>query len=372
MLISVFLMTIFGLLLFLGLIAVVALFNPGFVWRDFWDNTPGIGSLIEQGVMFMVGGAANLSQWLSRMPLVAQNAAVVAFGCFTLLSGLTAFGMLLLAAWNVRRCWREEPPSARMKEFEKAFLKPVVWVGFFKRWMQRKLDKNPIGWLEQRRWTGRMVSLAWFTVVVVVYSMVLGDRNFMRNSGDMQSLLAWLLVATIAATSAASFRRERENGVLELLLVSPLKAREIVQGRLRGLWGQFLPACATMLVIWVYMIGLFGRSYGMGGGSLTKVWFFAVTFATIPVVGLYFSLLCRHFISAYLLTLAVAVVVPVLLVGIACKWVATPESIYNEYGEMWRGIYVGTQFVQGGIVLLLLPRLTRKLNERSFPMERTI
>lgn len=202
--------------------------------------------------------------------------------------------------------------------------------------------------------------------------MVLGDRNFMRNSGDMQSLLAWLLVATIAATSAASFRRERENGVLELLLVSPLKASEIVQGRLRGLWGQFLPSCATMLGIWVYMISIFGRSYGMGGGSLLKVWFFAVTFMAIPVVGLYFSLLCRHFISAFLLTLSVAAIVPVLLVGIACKWVVTPESIYNEYGEMWRGIYAGAQFVQVAIVLFLLPRLIRKLSDRSFPLERTI
>lgn len=81
-LMAVLLVTIFGVLLFLGLFVAIAFFNPAFVWREFWDNTPGIGSMIVEGVMFTVGGAANLSQWLSRMPLVAQNAAVVAFWLF--------------------------------------------------------------------------------------------------------------------------------------------------------------------------------------------------------------------------------------------------------------------------------------------------
>ena len=44
---------------------------------------------------------------------------------------------------------------------------------------------------------------------------------------------------------SGSFRRERETGVLELLLVAPLSTHQIVWGRLRAIWGQFAPAAVT-------------------------------------------------------------------------------------------------------------------------------
>ena len=159
---------------------------------------------------------------------------------------LLSLGLLWLAARNVRRRWREEPPSARVQQMEKVFCEPVIGVVFLRGWMRRKLARNPLGWLEQRRWSGRLVTWSWFAIIISVQSAVLTDSNFFRSYGGAQAVMAWLLAGSMAASAAGSFRRERETGVLELLLVSPLTTGQIIGGRLRGLWGQFLPS----IVMW--------------------------------------------------------------------------------------------------------------------------
>ena len=60
-----------------------------------------------------------------------------------------------LAAWRLRRVWQEEPPSAGRLWLEQKLVTPIVGVAFLHRWMRRKLERNPIGWLEQRTWSGR-------------------------------------------------------------------------------------------------------------------------------------------------------------------------------------------------------------------------
>ena len=46
----------------------------------------------------------------------------------------------------------------------------MLWLTFFRRWMRRKLERNPIGWLEQRTWSGRLVTWGWFAVLISIYS----------------------------------------------------------------------------------------------------------------------------------------------------------------------------------------------------------
>src|SRR5205823_7508846 len=107
------------------------------------------------------------------------------------------------------------------------------------------------------------------------------------------------------ALPISSFRRERETGLLELLLVSPLGERAIIFGRLGGLWSQFLPSFCLLMGIGIY----FSRIFPSPGGE--GFLFFASTFVTLPMIGLYFSLRCRNFISGFLCTIALGVVIPV-------------------------------------------------------------
>jgi ABC-type transport system involved in multi-copper enzyme maturation permease subunit len=291
---------------------------------------------------------------------------------------LVLFASIVFAGIRIRHSWKEAPPSARMKEFEKTFLKPVVWVGFFKRWMQRKLDKNPIGWLEQRRWSGRMTSWVWFAIIVTFYSVFLGERNFMRDYGEIEDLMAWLLCVTMSAVSAASFRRERENGVLELLLVSPLKAREIVHGRLRGLWGQFLPACLGMILLWLFTVSIFSATNHAQHVYVdyARIWFFTFSFVTIPAVGLYFSLRCRHFIAAFLLTLVINPLLPTILVSVlSYGWEAFfgyEDYSRSSYWSIRGRIYSMTFLVQVMFAAILTTSLVWRLDRRKFQLERTI
>ena len=81
------------------------------------------------------------------------------------------------------------------------------------------------------------------------------------GADSIQSFMGWLLAISMAASAAGSFRRERETGVLELLLVSPLTTRQIISGRLFGLWGQFLPSIVTLLGIWAYFARIAPQGY---------------------------------------------------------------------------------------------------------------
>ena len=275
-----------------------------------------------------------------------------------------SLGMLWLAARSIRRRWREEPPSARAQQIEKVFCQPVIGVSFLRGWMRRKLARNPMGWLEQRRWSGRLVIWAWFAIIISVQSAVLTDRNFQANYVGAQTVMALLLAGSMAASAAGSFRRERETGVLELLLVSPLTTGQIIGGRLRGLWGQFLPSIVTLLGIWIYFASIFHHD-----GDLPGVWFFLVSFAVVPVIGLYFSVRCKGFISACLFTLVFVFVMP-LGCALLMQFVAWLASDTNAYSNAWNDLASQAWFVQLGLAGFFLWRLHYKLATRSFPLDR--
>jgi ABC-type transport system involved in multi-copper enzyme maturation permease subunit len=298
-----------------------------------------------------------------------------ALGMASLVSLAVLSFAVIFAANRIRRSWRDQPRSARAEQLHRTFLQPRFGVGFLRRWMARKLERNPIGWLEQRRWSGRMVTWAWFAIIISLYSAVLTDQNFFRGGG-VQSLIGWLLALSMAATAAGSFKRERESGVLELLLVSPLTTRQIIGGRLRGLWGQFAPAAVTFLVVWSYLIGLYSQyAYanwlGNRSGELQEVWFFAASFAVIPVIGLHFSLSCRHYITALLLTLGLTFVLPALafIVIRFAWWLHLNSPAPFEWEEaVLRYLWLIQLLCAGG----LLARLHRNLARRTFAVERSL
>lgn len=301
---------------------------------------------------------------------------VFALGMATLASVAALIFAVIFAANRIRRSWRDLPRSARAEKLHRTFFQPRFGIGFFRRWMARKLERNPIGWLEQRRWSGRMVTWAWFAITISLHSAVLKDQNFFRGGGEIQSLLGWLLAISMAATAAGSFKRERESGVLELLLVSPLTTRQIIGGRLRGLWGQFAPAAVTFLVVWSYLIGLYSQYtyvswFTNQSGALQQVWFFAASFVVIPVIGLHFSLSCRHYITALLLTLGFTFVLPALVfVVIRFAWwlfLSAPAPFEWE-AALLRYVWLIQLLCAGGF----LARLHRNLERRSFAVERSL
>jgi ABC-type Na+ efflux pump permease subunit len=152
--------------------------------------------------------------------------------------------------------------------------------------------------------------------------------------------------------AASSFRRERETGVLELLLVAPLREWQIIAGRVRGIWVQFLPAVCLLLGVW-----LFAATFLSSADEVPFVLGHAVTFATVPVVGLYFSLTKANFISALILTLLLQIVLP--------------EVAYVIYGSAVESISSWSSFLFPAAAQLLVAgllawRLWLRLKTRAF------
>ncbi len=213
-----------------------------------------------------------------------------------------------IASMILRRLWQQNPPPPAQVWLEEQLTTPVLGVGLFRLWLRHKLEHNPIGWLEQRTWSGRLVIWGWLAILITVYSAVLGRNQLDKIFDQLQQMLGWMLICSMAATAAGSFRRERETGLLELLLVSPLKTRELIFGRLRGIWGQFLPALVVLCAVWIY----FAKLMHIWNVS-SSIQFFCGAFLAVPVIGLYHSLRRPSFVSAFLFTLFWGLLFPVCI-----------------------------------------------------------
>jgi len=321
-----------------------------------WDRSVGAGLFVLSNVSY---------DWSSYFPWGSTGKMSSALGQTTLVSLLMLVAAVLVAGAKTRRSWQEEPPSRRQVWMQRTFCTPVLWLSFFRRWMRRKLERNPIGWLEQRTWSGRLVTWGWFAVLISIYSAVLTDRHFFQDANPLQEMMAWLLAGSMAMSAAASFRRERETGVLELLLVSPLGENQILSGRLRGLWGQFLPAVVLLLAVWSYL-----SSFLAAGASGGVVLFFAVTFLSMPVIGLYFSLRCRNFITAFLATVGLGLLLPLVLSDLVrAIWLTYAFSAPRLSWQMRPSFSAAV--CQGILAVVCWDRLLLRLKKRAFPLERT-
>jgi len=284
-------------------------------------------------------------------------------------SGLMAMGSAIffwLAIWlasrRVRRCWREEAASERARWFFRTFCRPVFFRKLLRRWMQYKLRRNPIGWLEQRSWSGRLISWIWLGLVMAFAGPAVLVPGSLGDSGQVALVAASVMVIGLALSATASFRRERETGVLELLLVSPLGAGQLISGRVRGLWMQFLPGAAVLVLSWIYAYALGSADAGWGHSEMELICFTVSTFLAVPVIGLYLSLRFRSFPAAFLATLLAAAIVPPLMAALAAViwWGYFDETGYHQWEVYPSFGALFWQFVLAALSWLLLWRSLRK------------
>lgn len=303
--------------------------------------------VLEVGVAMALTLGTTQWQLLSRLGSLPKLQ-VMASGALLVLSVFSLWMVTRVAAWRVRASWKDTPPSRTWLRIQDVFCRPMFFQNWLKRWMKKRLQANPIGWLEHRTWNGRLVMWSWMAVVVSIYSyMVLNFDMFMRGFGALQTFLATLLALSMAFSAAGSFRRERETGVLELLLVSPLKEDEIIWGRLRGLYQQFAPALVLLFGVWLYCGGFLLR-------GLPWIWLLGwmSIFCTLPLIGLFFSLAQSNFIGAFLRTLIIGLVLPLAV-----------ASILDSRFEILGTVLAATVF--GGL-------LRHRLIHRKFPLDRPL
>ncbi len=115
-----------------------------------------------------------------------------------------------------------------------------------------------------------------------------------------------LLVACLVFAASVSFRREASEGVLELLLVTPLRPASILWARMRSLWQDFFPALALSSLCVITA----GHRFIEGAIVLHfPIW---TTFFTAPFVAARFSIRRINVVSSWLWTVGLIIILPLV------------------------------------------------------------
>jgi ABC-type transport system involved in cytochrome c biogenesis permease component len=270
------------------------------------------GSLGEPDYRFVGRGAGNLDSHWQRMwrnlTPAGHAAWFLGVGGMLVAAGFVLVLATLLGAWRVKRSWHDVPAPLLDSARRRKYFSPRFRVASLKRNLSRALTANPIGWLQNYSPSARLVKWAWcFSLIVVEIVLSANYDDLYRAQAGLGLIL--LLGLTFSATG--SFREELETGAFELLLVTPLRERQIILGRVRGLWRQFLPA------ILVYGAGGIYLASGWSGEPFAReAWIhlarMMAAFCALPLIGLYFSVYRWNFFAAWLGACVVGLLPPAL------------------------------------------------------------
>ncbi len=169
----------------------------------------------------------------------------------SMMAGDFAFATILLlvqfrfAGWCVERSWQDKVPSLRRENWVKRYCAAAYdrrLVGA----LRRTMEWNPVAWLQQYSWKARLSKwvICLFFVALECTVFVVRIRPYTID-GALTTLLL-VLAAAYTFAGVNGLLQARKNGNLELLLISPLSARQIILGRAWGLWQQFLPTVVLL------------------------------------------------------------------------------------------------------------------------------
>ena len=118
------------------------------------------------------------------------------------------------------------------------------------------------------------------------------------------------LLLGVAFSAANSFRRERREGALEILLVTPISAVQLIRSRLWGIGCHYFPALAVLALGWFAARQLNFRS--PPNDIILLTFPSPITLLAVMVFGLWLSLRGTHLLVLWLVTWTFAFLVPVL------------------------------------------------------------
>ena len=242
---------------------------------------------------------------------------------------LIFFLVMLFAAFRLKSSWQENAPSLRQEWLQKTFCTPRYWLDTFQRRNHERLSRNPVGWLQQYSWSARLSKWGWCFVIISFISWLIGTDFTMLHRGC--NLLKYGLLASIAFSAVSSFQREKQNGALELLLVTPLQEGQIIRGRLWGIWGQFLPAFA-ILILSVIVAPNYSKLGNYFGSDWPEFEIFPAIrdFIVVPIVGLYFALQIKNFLAAWFLTCLLTLFLPAFLLPAIFNLIDNGGTTFNS------------------------------------------
>jgi ABC-type Na+ efflux pump permease subunit len=235
---------------------------------------------------------ASLLGWLWRIGSIAG---------FT----LVVFPMLMrLSVRVLRETWDQDAAATERPKWVAIFSDSSFWQEVFHWEHSRTLDRNPMAWLQEYSWTARLTKWGWFLGLLFAEDLAL------FHFPGWQPELTTILSLGVAFSATGSFRRERQAGLLEILLVTPLSVRQLMAGRLWGIFVHFIPALVLLMVCWNADRLLNHREFYANPFVFVNPNPFA--FLALMVVGLYLSLWRLNFLLVWLLTWTLAFFLPAI------------------------------------------------------------
>lgn len=278
-------------------------------------------------------------------------------------SGFWTVLCILIAARAVNAWVRPARVDKLVRQVE-ARAAVVVFPELARRWSRWSRERNPFGWLGRQSWQSRMVSWLWLGATMVISSVLLLDSDFRSFGFASPIILGALALVAMIFVSTMSFQRDRDLGALELLLVSPASARQLIMARIKSLWMQALPAALFMLWLIQFLDGS-RLMDGSGPGMFLSLACLTAAFSCVPV-GLFYGLQCRTWLSAVLRTSFWGFLFPLMAAatvhgGFSLFLVFDP---FNKYELLDYQVWATLSFLLLGLVYTF--RLIRQLEHRQF------
>jgi ABC-type transport system involved in multi-copper enzyme maturation permease subunit len=182
--------------------------------------------------------------------------ASTAFGRTAFWSGLLTSHLLgwlcfALASWLVVRTWQDRPArhsnAAALRSY--ALKYGNTRIRATRRY--KLMDPNPVTWLALReRWQSVGV---WVLAVVVLCPFVAISTILPPMAWIVWSQVSWLVVIGLylwtASQACRFFVEAGRTGLLELIMVTPLKSEEVIAGQWRALLRTFGAPVSVLLVV---------------------------------------------------------------------------------------------------------------------------
>ncbi|MGA2556074.1 MAG: ABC transporter permease [Verrucomicrobiota bacterium] len=277
--------------------------------------------------------------------------------------------VLGFAAWRLARSWQDKIPSLRQENMIRKYCTPL-FKGWFARRTGRILDRNPIVWLQQYSWKARLIK--W---VLCLVFLAAETAAFTAGPTDYSQwdIIEALFILTFAAgmtfAGINSFAEEKRSGALELILVTPIPIHQIILGRVRGVWGQFLPAGLMLASFdaglhWIrsnshYGFWGFENSFQYLVSLLPSVCIFLV----LPVSALYSALRFKNQIAAAVMTWVLLLLPDLIITLLVWALVQMGFLPYFDIPEFWAttGCPLANLALALAVFFLLRQRLSRRL-----------
>jgi ABC-type Na+ efflux pump permease subunit len=233
---------------------------------------------------------------------------------------LVFFAVVAFAARQVERSWRDKVPSLRREGLVRRYCAPL-FRRRFARQMSRTLEWNPIAWLQEYSWKARLSKWGLCLAFAIAESLTVprGGPSSIQVYFFVLFVLQLILALVMTFVGVSSFLAEKRTGALELILITPISASQIIFGRVWGLWKQFLPAALVLAA--GFEIGCWSLwSYGWFNIDLMVETPIVIgwSFLVLPVFATYFALRVKN-----------------LIVGAALTWFALMASFM--FGSLFFG-----------------------------------